>query len=92
MDPEEVRFQDGFPLGDGGDILEAAVVGRDDGGGGVVGFHVQDFPEGKGDGFPVRREGDGSGGGGAEPVQPQFEEIAARVLSGFRLTPDGVYP
>ena len=43
--------QDGFPLRDGGDVLESAAAGGDDGGGGVVGFHVEDFLEGEGDGF-----------------------------------------
>ena len=46
MDPEEMGLQDGFPLGNGRFVPEAAVAGRDDGGDIVVGFDVKDFLEG----------------------------------------------
>ena len=75
MDPEEAGFQDGFPLGDGGFVPEAAVVRGDDGGDVVVGFDVKDILEGEGDGFPVRCERDGGRLGGALPVQPGLDII-----------------
>ena len=82
MDSEEVGIEDGFPLRDGCLVPEAAVAGRDDGGDVVVGFDVQDFFQRERHRLPVRCERDGRRPGGALPVQPGFEVIAACCQSG----------